>query len=192
MRSISYIIVFVMMAAFLSCFIGCREISRGDDVGDADDTVSVSFKESEAPENISVNDIADMLPIFTSIVNVIEYSDDAYRSGDDEFIIKVLSELAAENNILSPDKALLDKYAFACFENLKEAPNAEYGSMYDVPDTGLTVKVSDFLADEDGTFTAYIDCIDQQGEIINLYIFTLVKTDNAIYPYSVRSAIIMR
>ena len=170
--------------------------SHGDNIGGfSQPQVSVSFKESETTPPLTVDDYADMTIIFDALVRVMAEDKLTYRPDDPAFVSRVMSAVfssysgALESGVVvgtadvSVPVPLASDYLTALFGShaasdmgVKIVNNA-YVFDYVKPSDAQT-KVTDFLADEDGTCTAYVDYI-KDGTIESRYIITLAENSDS-------------
>jgi len=178
------------IAALTSCTNG------GDNIGGfSQPQVSVSFKESETTPPLAADDCADMTVIFDALVRVMAEDELKYKPDDGAFVRRVMSAVfssysgATESGVtvgaadVSVPVPLASDYLYALLGGhavpdmgVKTVNNA-YVFEYIKPSDAQT-KVTDFLSEADGTYTAYVDYI-KNGTIESRYIITLSKNGNS-------------
>ena len=190
-------IILILMPVLILC-ISCSGDERGIDIGET--TVSVSLKETEeAPPDIMYA-ARDMYIIFDSLTRAMEYYDMPYSDSDPEFMWRALTILFNYCNEGEPvddgiraTAELIGDYMSACFNRKTKIPQItdyiEYNPesmIYKIPIMvdfiydDYTVEVGDILNNGDGTYTAYINYINNSdGSIVEQYIFTLIDNPYA-------------
>jgi len=193
------------IAALTSCTNG------GDNIGGfSQPQVSVSFKQSETTAPDIALDFADMSVIFDSLVRVMAEDELTYKPDDSAFVRRVMSALfssyaAFESGVVvgsdsvSVPRELASDYlsAFALSASLPDIGAGQSGNMYEFEYTkpsDAQTKVTDFLSNTDGTYTAYVDYVNA-GVIEKRYIITLVGNAHTmaaakyVFNYTVTAAV---
>ncbi|MFA6947910.1 MAG: hypothetical protein WCQ72_02910 [Eubacteriales bacterium] len=185
------LLVLIIIALLLS---SCGD--TGVDVGDGE-TVAVSFKTEETAESRAAlsERISGMNSVFRALITVIsnENADGdslGYRPDDEQFVSDALAAMisiasAEDSAILSHrnsdggaevEGALIRDYLGALFENETEIPPLYSGERVTLLpqncDSTADIVITDVAADSAG-YLAYVNHIGENGEIMEMYLFTM-------------------
>jgi len=201
--------VFICLACMLAVNTSCN--SHGDNIGGfVQPHVSVSFKQNETAEPDTLSDFADMSIILDSLVRVMAEDELTYKPDDAVFVRRVMSALFSSyaafetgvtvgSNSVSVPSELASDYLSALTAGLRisDIDAKHSGNIYEFEYTkpsDAQTKVTDFLSNTDGTFTAYVDYV-KAGVIESRYIITLAGNAHTmaaakyVFSYTVTAAV---
>lgn len=211
-----FIIFFMVISVLLT--VSCSNSGGSHEyVNIGEDTIEISFKETEEIVRDFTADKENMFSVIDSVIRTMEYYALVY-SDDVKFMWKAISVMlnySAETTVdgegIKAPVGLIYDYFSACFSGVAVLPELTEDIKYDADSNICTVQkitginyndtkaeITDFIDNGDEkTYTVYADYINtSNNEIINRYIFTLIKNPASPrytkqnFAYSVTSAII--